>query len=332
MHTVYRLINSTFDLKNLSLRLSRLAAQIMGAEYCSIVLIDGTRKYSYLRAVTTKKRKNLITKRTLITNRIELKIINSGNAVRNGIFIGIPLISEEVIGLLMVRRKKRMPPFDNFDLEMLINICSQAVMAIRNLQLYEEQENLILGTIKSLVELMDIKGRRTYTHTSKFLRLVLAIARQMNLNERQMCSLEYATLLHDAGKVDIPVEILAKPTKLTCQEFDIVKNHPLKGVKIIKHLQVLRPALPIIMYHHEKYDGTGYPSGLKKGQIPLGARIMAVADAFEAMIFYRPYRERISINEALQEIKNNSGSQFDPKVVEALVQVSKKSKKYLQLK
>ena len=332
MHTVYRLINSTFDLKNLILRLSRLTAQIMDAEYCSVALLNPNKRYSNLRAFITPKRKYIVEKKSLIKNRMELKIIRSGNAVRSGTIMGIPLISEDVMGFLIVKRNSKKMPFESFDQEMLINICTQTVMAVRNLQLYDEQQKIILGSIRSLVTLMDIGTSRSYTHTSKFLRMVLAIAREMSLNERQTCSLEYATLLHDAGKIDIPVEILAKPSKLTCREFNIIKNHPLKGVKIIKHLQVLRPALPIIMYHHEKYDGTGYPSGLKKRQIPIGARIMAVADAFEAMVYGRAYKERISINRTLKEIQNNSGTQFDPKVVDALMRVAKKSKKYLQLK
>jgi HD-GYP domain-containing protein (c-di-GMP phosphodiesterase class II) len=128
------------------------------------------------------------------------------------------------------------------------------------------------------------------------------------------------------------LKILTKTTKLTPKEFSIIKRHPLKGAQILRHLQILKPVIPIIMHHHEKYDGTGYPSRLKKGQIPAGARIMAVADAFEAMVYGRPYRERVDINLAIKEIKKKSGTQFDPKVVEAFLKVAKRinTKKYLQ--
>ncbi|MDP1853868.1 MAG: HD domain-containing phosphohydrolase [Candidatus Omnitrophota bacterium] len=332
MHAVYRLINSTFDLKNLLLRLARLTSQIMSVDYCSIALLDPIKKYSYLRAVVTPRKRCVINKRISITNRLELKIIRSGSATYNGNIIGIPLIGEDLMGIIIMRRSKKTEPFEQFDQEILLNISSQAIMAIRNLQLYEEQQRTIMGSIKSLVTLLDIRSARGYTHTSNFLRLVLSLAREMHLGEEEICSLEYATLLHDAGKINIPSEILAKPEKLTCQEFNIIKDHPLKGVEIIKHLQVLRPALPIIMHHHEKYDGTGYPSGLKKGQIPIGARIMAVADAFEAMVYGRPYRERISIKEAIGEIEKYKGTQFDPEVVDSFLRLAKKSKKYLQLK
>jgi len=146
----------------------------------------------------------------------------------------------------------------------------------------------------------------------------------MRLDEKQIQSLKYASFLHDAGKVDIPPEILTKTTKLTTQEYNIIKRHPLKGAQILRPLQVLKPVIPIIMHHHERYDGTGYPSRLKKGQIPQGARIMAVADAFEAMVYGRPYRERKNIISAIKEVKKKSGSQFDPKVVDAFLKVIRK--------
>jgi putative nucleotidyltransferase with HDIG domain len=153
----------------------------------------------------------------------------------------------------------------------------------------------------------------------------------MHLDEKEIESLKYASLLHDAGKADTPLEILTKTTKLTPKEYRIIKRHPVRGAQILRPLQILKPVISIILHHHEKYNGTGYPSRLKKGQIPLGARIMAVADAFEAMVYGRPYRERVDINSAIKEIKNKSGTQFDPKVVEACLKVVKKinTKKYL---
>ncbi len=209
---------------------------------------------------------------------------------------------------------------------MLNTISEQAIIGIKNLQLFEEQQKIVLGSIKSLVSLLDTRVPQEYTHSPYFGRLVMAIAHQMRLDEKQIESLKYAGLLHDAGKIDIPLEILTKTTKLTAKEYNIIKKHPIKGAQILRPLQILKPAIPIIMHHHEKYDGTGYPSRLKKGQIPLGARIMAVADAFEAMVYGRPYKERIDIHSALKEIKKKSEKQFDPKVVEAFLKISKNFK------
>src|SRR6185295_17344997 len=115
-------------------------------------------------------------------------------------------------------------------------------------------------------------------------------------------------------------------SRLSAEEFKIIRTHPAKSVELIRPVEFLKPVLPIILYHHEKYDGTGYPSGLKKEQIPLGARIMAVVDAFEAMIRERPYKKKLSIQAAISELKSNSGTQFDPRVINAFVELSKQKK------
>ena len=139
--------------------------------------------------------------------------------------------------------------------------------------------------------------------------------------------MRYAALLPDTGKFSIPDEILKKPGGLSREEYNIIKKQHLESLKILDPLEFLKPAMPIIIYHHEKYDGTGYPEGLRGEEIPIGARIMAVADAFEAMVSSRPYKDsRITISQALKEIKNNKGTQFDPDVVDAFISVSKKPK------
>jgi putative nucleotidyltransferase with HDIG domain len=204
-------------------------------------------------------------------------------------------------------------------------------MALHNMRLHEEHQKLIWGTVKSLVKLLDSKVPFLCSHSPNFLYLVMAIAEELGLKEVELKSLEYASLLHDAGKINIPIDILTKPTRLTGKELSIIRGHPAKGVELVRHLEVLKPVIPIILSHHERYDGTGYPSGLKKSKIPLGARIMTVADAFEAMVFGRPYRQRISIEEAIEEIKRKSGTQFDPKIVECFLKVIKtKFKKHLK--
>ncbi len=144
------------------------------------------------------------------------------------------------------------------------------------------------------------------------------------MDNSELKSLEYAVLLHDAGQIVVPDEILTKPTKLTGKEYDMVKEHPLRSVKIIRHMKALKSVIPVILHHHENYDGSGYPKGLKKDQIPLGARIMAIVGAFEAMITKKPYRLIKTIDEAVEEIKRNTGTQFDPKVVEVFLRVMRR--------
>ena len=263
---------------------------------------------------------------------MEKKIIKMATSIKQDRLLGIPLISEDVIGEIIIKRNKNDASFDKFDQQMLITIAEQAIIGIRNLQLYEEQQRIVLGSIKSIVTLLDRRIPQEYTHSPYFSRLVMSVAEQMQLDEKQIESLKFASLLHDAGKIDVPLEILTKTTKLTPREYRIIKRHPVRGAQILRPLQILRPVIQIIMHHHEKYNGTGYPSRFKKGQIPQGARIMAVADAFEAMVYGRPYRQRLDVNSAIKEIKKKSGTQFDPKVVEAFLKVVKKMniKKYLK--
>ena len=331
IHNIYRLVNSTFDVKNLIIRLTKLTCQILDANYCTILLLDPTKRYSVFKCVVNDKKRYTIDKKTRVSNRIEKRIIKTFTSIRQNSVLGLPLVCEDVVGVIVIKRNKGKQPFDKFDQELLTTIIEQAIIGIKNLQLYEDQQKIVLGSIRSLATLLDMRVPQEYTHSPYFSRIVTAIGHQMHLDTKQIECLKYASILHDAGKADIPLPILTKSTKLTPKEYNIIKSHPVRGAQILRPLQILRPVIPIIMHHHEKFNGTGYPSKLKKGQIPQGARIMAVADAFEAMVYGRPYRERIEINAAIKEIKKKSGSQFDPKVVEAFLKAVKNLnlKKYL---
>lgn len=333
IHSIYRLINSTFELTDLMNRLTKLICQIFNARYCSILLLDPANKYSALKCQLTYGKKHIIDKKKKKLDRLERRIVRTSASIQQDKILGLPLVYEDIIGLIIIKRGESNSSFDKFDREMLTTISEQAIIGIKNLQFYEEQHKIILGSIKSMVTLLDARIPQEYTHSPYFSRLVTGIGHQMHLDEKQIESLKYASLLHDAGKIDIPLKILTKTTKLTPREFKIIKRHPLVSAQLLRHLQILKPVIPIILHHHEKYDGSGYPSRLKKGQIPQGARIMAVADAFEAMVYGRPYRERMGIKSAIKEIKKKSGKQFDPRVVEAFLKAVKKitTKKYLQL-
>ncbi len=332
MHSLYRLVNSTYELKDLLTRLARLLCQIFDARFCRVMLADAAGAYSIFKCQVSDNKKCLIEKRVKVSGRIERRILRKFSSIREEYLLGIPLISEEMTGLIVLERDVRVKPFDDFDYEMFMALGEQIAIAIKSLQLYEEQQKTVLGSIKSLASLLDMRIPSGYAHSRYFSKLVVGIASEMHLDSKQTESIKYASLLHDAGRVDIPFEILAKPAKLTRKEFTIIKRHPAKGALILRTFPILRPVVPIIMHHHEKYDGTGYPSRLKKGQIPIGARIMAVADAFEAMVYGRPYRERMDFNAAIKEIRKKSGTQFDPRVVEAFLKAIRKTnpKKYLQ--
>jgi HD-GYP domain-containing protein (c-di-GMP phosphodiesterase class II) len=337
LHSIYRLINTTYDLTELTSRLAKLLSQIFKANACTIALLDNSRERIAIKCTISNNQRFLSNKKCPIKKQLEQRIIRTSSAIRKDGLLATPLINEDTIGFIILSKNRKNclkeGEFDAFDLETLMTLAGQIVMAIKNIQLYTEQEKMVMGTIKSLVTVLDSKMPPAYTHTPYFSRLVKALAEEMHLSRKEIDSLKYASMLHDAGKINIPTEILTKTTNLTGEEYDIIKRHPLKSAEIIKHVQILKPVVPIILHHHEKYDGTGYPTKLKKGKIPIGARVMSVADAFDAMVYGRPYRERISAEDALEEIKKHSGTQFDPQIVKSLVKIfhNKKLKKYLHL-
>jgi len=324
VHTVHRLISSTLDLNELLPRIARLSLQIMRANRCSIKLIDSKRKILLPKATVDLREKSIRLKKVKVGKWAPGKAVKFGRPVRGHDYLAVPLIDEDVIGVITVYDKIDKKEFGSFDQEIMSTLAEQAVIAIKNAQLYKEQEKLTMGSIKALAKVLDTRAPGTYVPRASFLKIALAMGQEMRIPLGDLKSLEYAAILHDAGEIIVPYELLTKPTKLTGKEFDLIKEHPMAGVEIVKHMKALRSAAPIILHHHENYDGTGYPKGLKKDQIPLGARIMAVVSAFEAMITKRAYRIAKTIDDAAEEIKKNSGTQFDPKVVEVFVSVLKR--------
>jgi putative nucleotidyltransferase with HDIG domain len=327
IHVISRLINSTTDIKELLLRVAKLASQIVKAQICQIIISEPNKKFIAVKVYADPKKKSLFRRKRRISNSLERKIVLSGSLITEHNFLGVPLIGDNLMGGFIIRGKSDTKAFDGIDQEIAMSLGEQLVMAIRNLRLYEEQQKILLGSVKSLVAVLNATTPKAYTHSKKFNHILLAIAEQMHLSETDIHALLYAGLLHDAGKIDIPVKILTKSKKLTGKEYRLIKKHPSKGVEIIKPLQLLKPAIPIIQHHHEKFDGSGYPAGLKRNQIPIGARIMAVADAFEAMVLERPYRRQsLTVAGAIKELKKNAGTQFDPKVIDALIRALRKKK------
>ncbi|MFA5143128.1 MAG: HD domain-containing phosphohydrolase [Candidatus Omnitrophota bacterium] len=321
VHTVHRLISSTLDLTELIPRIARLSLQIMRANRCSIKLVDSKRKILLPKATVDLRKKNVMLKKVKVGRHAPGKAFKYGRPIRGRDYLAVPLIDEDTIGVITVYDKIDRKPFSQFDQEIISTLAEQAVIAIKNAQLYKEQERITMGSIKSLAKVLDTRAPGTYVPRASFLKIALLIGQEMHLDADNVKSLEYAAILHDAGEIVVPYELLTKPSKLTGKEYEIVKSHPMAGVELIKHLKALKSVTPIILYHHENYDGTGYPKGLKKEQIPIGARIMAVVSAFEAMITKRPYRTVRKISDAIEEIKKNSGTQFDPKVVSVFLRV-----------
>lgn len=325
-HTVHRLISSTLDLNELLPRLARLCLQVLRARRCSILLVDRTKGFLIPRTTIDLNYKKHDIKR----KRVRMGVGREGRVAQKGIsifkpsYLCVPLLEQDTIGVISVSQRIDNKPFSVFDREILTVLAEQAVIAIKNAQLYAEQEKLTLGSIKSLAAILNTRTSHRPTHTTAFVNITSALGREMELSFEERRSLRYAALLHDAGELAVPDEILAKPSKLTGREYEIVKKHTVKGAEIIKPLEILKPVMSIILYHHERYNGEGYPRRLKGKQIPLGARIMAVADAFEAMVCGRPYHKVFTVSQAASEIKKYSGSQFDPQVVRAFLRIVKR--------
>ncbi|MCK4518542.1 MAG: HD domain-containing protein [Candidatus Omnitrophica bacterium] len=325
IHTIHRLISTTLDLKDLLPRLARLSLQVMKVRKCSIYLTEKNRRCLKPMACVTSRGQ------LAETHKIKFGDGMAGQSAKKAIpvltehCLAMPLIEEDVLGVIVVADKIDKKPFNYFDQEILSTFSEQAVIAIKNAQLNKQREKVAVGSIKSLTTLSGTY-RQAHIRETKFKKLITDIARELNLSKDNINALNYAVKLHDVGKIGIPEKILQKNSRLTSKEFKMIKQHPTKSASILKHLKVLEPAIPIILYHREKYDGSGYPEGLKGKGIPIGARILSIVDAFDAMITKRPYRRAKSVDQAIKEINKNSGTQFDPKIVKIFLKVIKKTK------
>jgi len=182
----------------------------------------------------------------------------------------------------------------------------------------QDLEDYSLGTLQALVSAVDAKDSYTASHSLSVTDYSVAIGRRMRLSSQELTDLERASLLHDVGKIGIPESVLLKPARLTAEEFEHVKQHSESGAQIIESIPFLRTLVPVVRHHHEHWNGGGYPAGLERESIPRLARILAVADAFDAMTSDRPYRPGMRLAAARQEMSRFRGIQFDPEVVDAL--------------
>ncbi len=183
---------------------------------------------------------------------------------------------------------------------------------------YHEMKRQKTELILTLAKSMDSRDTFTANHSENVAKYALEISKEMNLSEEQCENIYIGGLLHDIGKIGIPESILSKPTELSACEFENIKRHPLLGYEIVKYISAFKNSgiIDMVLYHHERYDGKGYPHGLKGEQIPLPARIIAVADSFDAIISKRVYKSEMGLEYAMNEIENNKGTQFDPQIAD----------------
>jgi HD-GYP domain-containing protein (c-di-GMP phosphodiesterase class II) len=193
-------------------------------------------------------------------------------------------------------------------------------------RLHKRANESLVEAITAFAKTIELKDRYTGEHTEKTVHHATEIARALDLSREEIELVRQAAVLHDLGKIGISEKILLKKDKLTKKEFEQIKKHPQIGADIIRPIHFLHALIPLIFYHHERWDGQGYPSGLKAEEIPIGARIIAIADVYQALISDRPYRKAYSKAEAIRIIKEGSGTQFDPGVVSALLKILQKER------
>ncbi|ADG81396.1 HD domain-containing phosphohydrolase [Thermincola potens] len=324
-----------------------LTARLFVAEGCFIALRNAAGQL----AIKGTFGRPAVTAGMLLSSDDELTLRNSsapgGNSTSSGVAPSAPghviagteysnltcvpiAYGENLLGYMAVVDKKEagFVGYEDFSEEetLLLNfMANQLGLAIENNSLFARQQESFITTIRSLVSALEARDAYTKGHSEQVAFYAAKIANEMGLPETEIKNIRFAALLHDIGKIGISEHVLNKPGRLTEEEYNHIKTHPFIGFRILKHMQIFAPLVPYIYHHHERWDGTGYPDGLKGEDIPLGARIIAVADTFDALTSDRVYRKRQDQARAVNEIIRCSGTQFDPAVVTAFINVLEKS-------
>jgi putative nucleotidyltransferase with HDIG domain len=231
------------------------------------------------------------------------------------------MIRNKVFGVLSVRKARGVEVFTSKDLHYIVSLTKRASLNLENNVLYESMYGNLMDTFRSLVASIQVRDHYTEAHSLRVAQLAMSIADVLDLPEDERETLRVAAILHDVGKIAIPDSILLKPDRLTNEEYCVIKEHPSIGENIVRKVLLFNRVRDVVRHHHERWDGNGYPAGLAGDRIPYLARVLAVADSFDAMMNNRPYRDAIGRTKALEELVGCSGQQFDGTIVEAFLKV-----------
>lgn len=339
LSTIYKIglaINSTIDIDRLFNLIVRTTASTLKAHIGYIILYDAERQLlNVTNLIGSGKllspRKLIPMKDTsvsgwVIRNRRPLLITDINQTPqfdrfsdlgyeRKSLICAPLMVKDEIIGTISVVNKVDDSQFASEELEMLSTIAAQAAIAIKNATLYEEQQHTYLTTIQALVSAIEASDSYTKGHSERVTRYSVEIGRRMNLSSDRMQVLERAAVLHDIGKIGIDLSLLHKEGRLTPKDIRELQQHPDIGMKILEPIEFLQDVRTCIGQHHERYDGMGYPNRIGKDLLLTEARILAVADSFDAMTSDRPYRKALTLENAIRELLDNAGTQFDPEIV-----------------
>ena len=284
---------------------------------------------------TMKQQDNVVDSNDIdiIPSLISLTDSDRQTLARNNIELLVPLKNDgQLAGMLLLSNKISHEPYSNEERKLLQSVSAKVAVNIDNAHLYEgikrkhgELQKAMDGVIHAVSLVMETRDPYTAGHQRRVAELARAIAKEMGLSEWQIMGIHIAGLLHDVGKVAVPAEILSKPGKINQYEFSIIKNHCRVGYEILQRIDFPWPVTQVILQHHERLDGSGYPEGLSGEDIVLEARILGVADVVEAMSSHRPYRPALGLDCALQEISQASGILYDSEVVDACLKLLKKN-------
>lgn len=231
---------------------------------------------------------------------------------------------DKLLGIIQVANKRGNFTYRPEDLDLLKILGSQVAFVIQNADLFHNLQRAYIDTLSALTSAIDAKDSYTRGHSERVTELSISLAEEVGIERSEIEKIKLGGLLHDIGKIGIPEGILNKPGRLNDEEFEIIKSHPDLGLHILGKVEFLEAIVPIIRHHHERYDGKGYPTGLKAEEIPLLARIVSVVDTYDAMTTDRPYRKAMTVEEALKEIDRCSGSQFDPEIAAHFIRMIKR--------
>ena len=345
LSTIYKIglaINSTMDIDRLFNLIVRSTTTTLDAQIGYIILYDKmqqtlnvTNLIGHGKMIAQQrdiKMKDTSVSTWVINNRQPLLIADINQTPQFDRFselgyerktlICAPLmVMDEIIGTISVVNKTDGSQFYSSELEMLTTIAAQAAIAIKNATLYDEQQQTYLNTIQALVTAIEASDNYTKGHSEQVTRYSVEIGRRFNLPSDRLQILERAAILHDIGKIGIDLSLLHKEGKLSAHDVSELQMHPLIGMKILEPIEFLKDVRTCIGQHHERYDGMGYPNHIKHVDQLLESRIISVADAFDAMTTDRPYRKALTLDVAIAELSENSGTQFDPDVVKIFTSI-----------
>jgi putative nucleotidyltransferase with HDIG domain len=340
-----QILNSTLDHKEIRRRAMEAATRLMKAEVGSLLLVDEEKRQLNFEVALGDREEDIKMiplnfgegiagwvaqqGKPLIVNSPGkdprfFRGVDERTEFKTRNIICVPVkVKEKVIGVLEAINKKGRGKFDKGDLSLLTSLADQVAIALDNSRLYQELEEMFFQTADSLADAIEKRDPYTGGHTQRVTAYSMAIGKYLELKPLERKWLKIASVLHDIGKIGIEDQILKKPERLSPEEFDMIKRHSDMGAKIVEHIRLLKEIIPGVRYHHEQLDGKGYPDGLKGENIPALAKIVAVADTYDAMTTDRPYRKAMDQEEAIKELKRCSGTQLDQDVVMAFIQAYK---------